>query len=372
MRLADLPHGAVRLSGSAEPLYLPRTAGAGSGRRLKIGRRIVLGLAFLGLLTVAVGDGGVLATVKDERPSWATALRAPDPGVALSPHFAPLQDGLTPTLATAQNEANLAQKGDRLMTPVAMTEPGQRASVTHLPGLLSPVETTELPRVSFVMPRTVAASDGVPGAPPARPAPSALAEAAMSSMLTAYASDRVEIEEPFQMLLGEDVRGGLAEDRPYGVSGKGRDHWWSDRPLPEDLASAESVKCLAQAVYFEARGESVRGQEAVAQVVINRVKNPAYPDDVCSVVFQNRKWYNRCQFTFACDRIPDVVRDPEAWEIAMTIATNYAEKKIWIDDVGASTHYHTVNVSPKWAPLMRRVKTIGDHIFYITRNGGWT
>src|SRR5664279_1415018 len=78
-------------------------------------------------------------------------------------------------------------------------------------------------------------------------------------------------------------------------------------------ARAKAEKCLANAIYFEARGESVRGQIAVAQVVMNRVFSPFYPNDVCGVVYQNAHRHLACQFTFACDGIPDVVTEPDAW-----------------------------------------------------------
>ena len=72
-------------------------------------------------------------------------------------------------------------------------------------------------------------------------------------------------------------------------------------PLPACVFSKAEQTCLANGIYFEARGESVRGQAAVAQVMLNRVRNPAYPNSICGVVYQNDKWCNRCQFSFACD-----------------------------------------------------------------------
>src|SRR5262249_58140344 len=87
------------------------------------------------------------------------------------------------------------------------------------------------------------------------------------------------------------------------------------RPRAERLALADasrtkSEKCLAEAIYFEARGEAVRGQMAVAQVVLNRVFSEKYPNTVCGVVYQNAHRRLHCQFTFACDGIPDIVREP--------------------------------------------------------------
>ena len=77
--------------------------------------------------------------------------------------------------------------------------------------------------------------------------------------------------------------------------------------------SDKELWCLATAIYFEARGESYRGQVAVAQVVLNRVKDHRYPDTICGVVFQNQSRRNSCQFSFACDGIPETINDSKSW-----------------------------------------------------------
>src|SRR6476660_1622442 len=87
-----------------------------------------------------------------------------------------------------------------------------------------------------------------------------------------------------------------------------------------ETARPREEKCLAEAIYFESRGEPVRGQIAVAQVVLNRAFSGYYPTTVCGVVYQNRHRYLACQFTFACDRHPDVIRDQVAWRRATAIA----------------------------------------------------
>jgi len=81
---------------------------------------------------------------------------------------------------------------------------------------------------------------------------------------------------------------------------------------------AKQEKCLAEGIYFESRGEPVRGQIAVAQVILNRAFSGHYPSSICGVVYQNSHRHLACQFTFACDRHPDVVRDQAAWRRAMT------------------------------------------------------
>ncbi|AZN72846.1 cell wall hydrolase [Georhizobium profundi] len=150
------------------------------------------------------------------------------------------------------------------------------------------------------------------------------------------------------------------------------DHYWASTPLPPRVFTAAEQKCLAEGIYFEARGESVKGQAAVAQVILNRVRNPAYPNTICGVVYQNKNWRNRCQFSFACDRIPDVVRSPRHWDIAEEIAMATTAGKIWLSEVGSSTHYHATYVNPRWARSMSRMGKIGLHIFYRTHGGGWS
>lgn len=129
-------------------------------------------------------------------------------------------------------------------------------------------------------------------------------------------------------------------------------------------AREKAEKCLAEAVYFESRGEPVRGQIAVAQVVMNRVFSGYYPADVCGVVYQNAHRHLACQFTFACDGIRDVTNEQEAWSRAKRIATAVLDGKLWLPEVGKSTHYHASWVRPWWVRTMRKLHTIGVHTFY--------
>ncbi len=132
----------------------------------------------------------------------------------------------------------------------------------------------------------------------------------------------------------------------------------------------KAEKCLANAIYFEARGEPVRGQIAVAQVVMNRVFSGYYPDNVCGVVYQNANRRNRCQFSFACDRHPDRVREPEAYDRAEEIARETLDGKLWVADVGKATHYHAYWVRPRWVREMAKLYKIGVHTFYRPRDWG--
>ena len=137
-------------------------------------------------------------------------------------------------------------------------------------------------------------------------------------------------------------------------------------------ALAKAEKCLANAVYFEARGESVRGQIAVAQVVMNRVFSPFYPNDVCGVVYQNAGRHLACQFTFACDGIPDIVNEPDAWERAKRIARDMLDGKLWMPEVAKSTHYHAYWVHPDWVNEMKKIYKLGVHdLLSPPRMGRW-
>ncbi len=129
-------------------------------------------------------------------------------------------------------------------------------------------------------------------------------------------------------------------------------------------ALAKAQKCLTSAIYFEARGEAVRGQIAVAQVIVNRTFSPFYPHDVCGVVYQNANRHLACQFTFACDGIPDVVTEPDAWARAQRIARDMIDGKLWMPEVGKATHYHAYWVHPDWINEMKRIYKLGVHTFY--------
>jgi len=128
---------------------------------------------------------------------------------------------------------------------------------------------------------------------------------------------------------------------------------------------AEALFCLAQNVYFEARSQPLIEQVAVAQVVLNRVSSSAYPDTVCSVVYENH-YPNRlhmCQFSFMCDGVKETVKDAEAWLKANQIASLVLSPD-FPDLVDGATHYHADYVRPSWAATQIQVAQIGSHIFY--------
>ncbi|PHR23016.1 MAG: cell wall hydrolase [Hoeflea sp.] len=188
-------------------------------------------------------------------------------------------------------------------------------------------------------------------------------------LATAYAPPEPDYakQSPFSSVLREETKRGR-----FIPPVDEKDHAWAGTALPAKTFSAAEQRCLAAGIYFEARGESVKGQAAVAQVILNRVRNPTYPETICGVVYQNKNWRNRCQFSFACDGIKDRVRSPKHWDMAEEIALATTAGKIWLPEVGSSTHYHATYVRPPWARKMRKVGQIGLHIFYVTYGGGWS
>ncbi len=122
-------------------------------------------------------------------------------------------------------------------------------------------------------------------------------------------------------------------------------------------------ECLAEALYFEARGESVRGMFAVGEVILNRVDSQLYPDTLCAVINQGTGRRYACQFTYTCDGLAENIAEPRAWERVGKVA------RLLVDGVpraltGGATHYHTKAVNPSWARVYPRTASIGSHYFY--------
>jgi len=131
---------------------------------------------------------------------------------------------------------------------------------------------------------------------------------------------------------------------------------------PEKMSSEK--RCLAEAVYFEARSEPVEGQAAVAQVVLNRVSSGLYPPSICGVVYQGRRHYMGCQFSFACEGKSLRITEPESWSTAVRVADEVLAGQTYLSQVGRSTHYHADYVRPYWARTLLRMEKIGHHVFY--------
>ena len=133
-------------------------------------------------------------------------------------------------------------------------------------------------------------------------------------------------------------------------------------PAGETLDQRRALLCLTQAVYYEAGFEPLEGRRAVAQVILNRMRHPAFPKSVCGVVYQ-RNSTPVCQFTFVCDgslyRQPAAAAWKQAEQIARAALAGYVERS-----VGSATHYHADYVAPRWAPMLTKISKLGSHIFY--------
>lgn len=124
-----------------------------------------------------------------------------------------------------------------------------------------------------------------------------------------------------------------------------------------------ALRCLTQAIYYEAGLEPTAGQEAVAQVVLNRVRDPNYPNSVCGVVFQGAERVTGCQFSFTCDGALSMGPVKWAWDRARAVAERALSGYV-AERVGTATHYHADYVHPWWAPTVAKIDQIGAHIFY--------
>lgn len=125
----------------------------------------------------------------------------------------------------------------------------------------------------------------------------------------------------------------------------------------------EALTCLSEALYFEARGETVKGQFAVAEVIMNRVASKRYPDTVCGVINQGTGRKFACQFTYTCDGRKEIITEKRAYERLRKVA------KLMLSDMDkpltkGATHYHTKSVRPNWSRVFPRTATIGYHHFY--------
>lgn len=140
--------------------------------------------------------------------------------------------------------------------------------------------------------------------------------------------------------------------------------------LREELAQVErsrKIACLATNVYHEARGETVQGMEAVAQVTLNRTVSEKFPDDVCAVVYQ-KKPNGKCQFSWYCDGKSDEVRDMKSWNIAVAVADRALRGQTLGAVARNAIYYHSTRVRPYWSYKKRLVAVIGRHRFYTDRS----
>src|SRR6476660_1516113 len=134
-------------------------------------------------------------------------------------------------------------------------------------------------------------------------------------------------------------------------------------------ARTQALQCLASAVYYEAGNQDTDGERAVAQVVLNRVRHPAFPNSVCGVVYQGSTRPTGCQFTFTCDGSLTRQPDADGWRRAYKVAEAALSGAVYAP-VGWATHYHADYVVPYWASTMAKNDVVGAHLFYRWA-GGW-
>lgn len=152
---------------------------------------------------------------------------------------------------------------------------------------------------------------------------------------------------------GEGLRGAVDPARPFRLNGA--------------LEDSRDLDCLTTAVYYEARGEGQAGMQAVAQVILNRARHPAFPRSVCGVVYQGAGRRTGCQFSFVCDGSMRGRRESAAWNRARQVAGRALGGFVYAP-VGNATHFHTTAVNPRWSGSLVRVAQVGRHVFY--RFGG--
>ena len=136
--------------------------------------------------------------------------------------------------------------------------------------------------------------------------------------------------------------------------------WLASQPT---ASGGAQFQCLAEALYFEARGESLKGQFAVAEVILNRVDSPRFPNSVCGVINQGTGRKYACQFTYTCDGLPEHISEPAAWDRVAKVAKAMLSGAPRALTNGA-TFYHTHAVRPSWSRKFTKTASIGDHFFY--------
>lgn len=321
---------------------------------------VVAPLAYIGLAGAALGPGSA--------PLGIAGLPAQDEPAAVA--LASLTySGVDPVITGSVDQLfasasftgpNRAEKTDRVrpVLDAAAISQSFEAARQQIAALRAPSDPAALGQSSFAQNDSAADADAGPRMSVASLHPSAAAA------LDAIAG----IAPGSQENLGNVT---MPEPMPEQLA-----YARANQPATSDLPLGETTKvsdrelwCLATAVYFEARGEAYRGQVAVAQVVLNRTKDHRYPDTICGVVFQNQHRKNACQFSFACDGIPEVVNERKPWEQAEDIATKVASGELYLTEVGDATHYHATYVRPAWAPRMEKVTQIGLHVFYKFKRG---
>eukprot|EP01037_Dinobryon_pediforme_P009628 gene9628-9705_t len=316
---------------------------------------------------LVIGDTSQLPAVPDEAPPRHNLKRSYDaanipvvdrhlkgaPFVGLRPSFdAQLRHPGALSALGLLNRADFQTLASSFADETARSDVSRSLNESGGTGLHANAQDTPTTIIKIHTP-TNARSRAVQGATPAVPRAIALGST------TPALPDSVPVEVAF-------AAPGKAADSQQSIVPR-------DAGQPDYLAQvggdalAREEKCLAEAVYFEARSESEQGQAAVAQVVLNRMISGLYPTTICGVVYQNRTHYMACQFSFACEGKSLRTTEAEPWALAQKIAKQVLQGKTYLAAVGGATHYHATYVRPYWAKSLKKMDKIGTHIFYKLR-----
>jgi cell wall hydrolase len=279
-----------------------------------------------------------------------------------------------------ENRQRVAELPDRIRSGIELIsfDTSSPSAVVAIPrdalnGIVSPVagldEVQRKDAVEFAMKQPHGKI--VPSFAAAKLTPAELRIAAEAASLSALAA------EPFRLASAESTPASAVQVSLPMASAMPLDMVPMPRPAPgapppspaerlhlEGKERIRAERCLANAIYFESRSEPVRGQMAVAQVVLNRAFSGFYPNDICGVVYQNAGRHLACQFTFACDGKSKAINERGAWARANRIAKQTLDGQIYVPEVAKSTHYHAIYVHPNWTGEMKKMVRYGIHNFY--------
>lgn len=192
----------------------------------------------------------------------------------------------------------------------------------------------------------------------------------MLSGISLHASENNGVAVTGDALRGAEEKGlrgvsqahlnGLLTEPPVATDVSFTRSWIDAQPK---ASGGADWRCLTEALYFEARGETVKGQFAVAEVIRNRVQSARFPDNICGVINQGTGRKYQCQFTYTCDGAPETIHEPRAFERVAKVARTALDGRA-PDLTNGATHYHTTAVRPRWSRVYTKTASIGVHIFY--------
>lgn len=345
------------------------------GRSAKRARRILMistAVSFMGALSAFIHYGMLKPDFDDGRGTTSIVRNTPADPVAVAPIKGAANDLFTQSGKRARADRELALLPEAEASPEAAQMHFMTAAITPV-GM--PYRGSKAPTVAdyqdvnrggkadrLILEMVVSKPD-LPVIPEEEPLQEGTSAALflMAPPLSETASNADE-EKPqavskstwADLVKLASVKGGDGESAKPNIFGS----------LTEKEFRAREFSCMATAIYFEARGEEIRGQIAVAQVIMTRVRSDFYPNTICGVVYQGQWNRNACQFSFACDGKSDDPKNRKQWNVALDVAKKVISGQVYLDDVADATHYHATYVKPDWRKMVKKLTRIGVHIFY--------